>query len=90
MVRKDRRAAKHIEFGNVRIQHPRRNTRAEELLIENVYFVKEKYYNNTVAKVNKKISSLEETVEMDDVKDCLESYCVNIWLERGLDKILCK
>ena len=82
--------AKHVEFGDVRIQHPGRNTHAKELLIENVYFVKEKYYNNTVAKVNRKLASLEELIEMDDVKDCLESYCVNIWFERGLDKVLYK
>lgn len=90
MARKDKRAANHIEFGNVRIQHPERNTRAEELLLENVYYVKEKYYQNTSNKIDKKLETIENVVKLDDVKGCLEEYCYSIWHERGLDKMFCR
>ena len=90
LVRQEKLGVKNIEFGNVLVQNPGRNTRAEELLVENVYYVKERYYNNKVAKIKRKLSSLADILEEGDLKGCLEEYCVNIWFARELDKVLCK
>lgn len=90
LVRQEKLGVKNIEFGNVLVQNPGRNTRAEELLVENVYYVKDRYYNNKVAKIKRKLLSLADVLEEGDLKGCLETYCISIWFERGLDKVLCK
>jgi hypothetical protein len=56
MVRKEKLGAKNIEFGSVKVARPGRNCGAEDvLLVENVFYVKERYYNNKVAKIRKKL-----------------------------------
>ncbi|MGO5072063.1 hypothetical protein [Roseburia faecis] len=89
MVRNEKLGAKNIEFGSVKVIRPGRNRGAEEeLLIEEVYYVKERYYNNKVAKIKKKLLSLAKVVEKDDLIGCLDSYCRNLWKERGLSNVL--
>ncbi len=40
-------AGKNIEYGNVKIQRPGRSGGiVEEVLVESVYYVKEKFYSN--------------------------------------------
>ena len=57
MVRKEKLGAKNIEFGSVKVARPGRNCGAEDvLLVENVFYVKERYYNNKVAKIRKKLA----------------------------------
>lgn len=54
IVRKEKLGAKNIEFGSVKVACPGRNCGAEDvLLVENVFYVKERYYNNKVAKNRK-------------------------------------
>lgn len=87
MVRKEKLGSKNIEFGNVKVTRPGRNSGAEEvLLVENVFYVKERYYNNKVAKIKKKLSSLAKSVEKDDLLGCLDGYCRKLWAERGYMK----
>ena len=84
MARKEKLGAKNIEFGNVKVTRPGRNSGAEEvLLVENVFYVKERYYNNKVAKIRKKLTSLAKAVEKEDLLGCLDGYCRNLWVERG-------
>lgn len=85
MVRKENLGAKNIEFGTVKVTRPGRNSGADEvLLVENVFYVKERYYNNKVAKVRKKLSSLATAVEKEDLLGCLDGYCRKLWMERGV------
>lgn len=80
IAREDRDGEKNIEFGNVHIKHPGRNTAAdEEIFVESVYYVKEKFYNNKVAKIKKKIASLKDKVSMVELEGCLEVYCMKLW-----------
>lgn len=84
MVRKEKLGAKNIEFGSVKVARPGRNCGAEDvLLVENVFYVKERYYNNKVAKIRKKLASLATTVDKDDLLGCLDGYCRKLWHERG-------
>lgn len=84
MARKEKLGAKNIEFGTVKVTRPGRNSGAEEvLLVENVFYVKERYYNNKVAKIRKKLASLATTVEKDDLLGFLDGYCWKLWKERG-------
>lgn len=51
MARKEKLGAKNIEFGTVKVSRPGRNSGVEDvLLVENVFYVKERYYNNKVPK----------------------------------------
>lgn len=45
--------------------------------------VKERYYNNKVAKIRKKLASLSTTVDKEDLLGCLDGYCRKLWTERG-------
>ena len=84
MVRKEKLGAKNIEFGSVKVARPGRSCGAEDvLLVENVFYVKERYYNNKVAKIRKKLASLATTVDKDDLLGCLDGYCRKLWHERG-------
>lgn len=84
MARKEKLGAKNIEFGTVKVTRPGRNSGAEEvLLVENVFYVKERYYNNKVAKIRKKLASLSTTVDKEDLLGCLDGYCRKLWIERG-------
>jgi len=88
MVRSEKLGLKHIEYGSVRVVRPGRNSGAkEELLVENVYFVEDRYYNNKMLKIRKKLAALSKKVDKDDVAGCLEDYCINLWYARGLDKL---
>lgn len=88
LVRKEKLGSKNIEFGNVRIRRPGRDSSAtEELLVEGVYYVKDRYYNNKMAKIRKNLGELAQSLEKDDLVGCLEDYCINIWKERGLNKL---
>lgn len=53
LARADRSGGKNIEYGNVKIQRPGRSGGiVEEVLVESVYYVKEKFYSNKVAKID--------------------------------------
>ena len=55
MAREDRECVKNIEFGNVQIKRPARNSGCEEeIFVESVYYVKEKFYSNKDAKIKRK------------------------------------
>lgn len=83
MAREDKDGDKNIDFGNVQIKRPGRNSGCdEELFVESVYYVKEKFYSNKVAKIKRKLATLKDTVSMSDIEGCLEEYCINIWNER--------
>ncbi len=79
MAREDKDGDKNIEFGDVHIKRPGRNSMVEEVLVESVFYVKEKFYNNKVAKIKKKLASLASKVAMNDIAGSLESYCINMW-----------
>ena len=83
MAREDRDGEKNIEFGNVHVKHPGRNTAADdEIFVESVYYVKEKFYSNTVAKIKKKLAGLAEKISMAEVEGCLENYCMELWKKK--------
>jgi len=83
MAREDKDGDKNIEFGNVRIKRPGRNSACEdEIFVESVYYVKEKFYSNKVAKIKRKLVGLKDKVSMAEVEGCLESYCISLWKER--------
>lgn len=82
MAREDKDGDKNIEFGSVHIKHPGRNTRCEdEILVEEVFFVKEKFYSNKVAKIKKKLAELAGKISISEVEGCLEGYCWKKWRE---------
>lgn len=83
MAREDRDGDKSIEFGNVQIKRPGRNSACEdELLVESVYYVKEKFYSNKMAKIKRRLTLLKDRVSMAEIEGCLESYCMNLWEEK--------
>ncbi|SHK88769.1 hypothetical protein [Hespellia stercorisuis] len=83
MAREDRDGEKNIEFGNVHVKHPGRNTAADdEIFVESVYYVKEKFYSNKVAKIKKKLAGLKDKVSMAEMEGCLEAYCMRLWKEK--------
>lgn len=83
MAREDKDGDKNIDFGNVQIKRPGRNSGCdEELFVESVYYVKEKFYSNKVAKIKRKLATLKDTVSMSDIEGCLEEYCMGLWKER--------
>lgn len=85
LAREDKDGEKNIEFGDVHVGRCGRNSgRAEELFVESVYFVKEKFYNNKVAKIKRKLASLAGQVSMANLEGQLEGYCLNLWKERNI------
>ena len=48
--------------------------------------VKERYYNNKVAKIRKKLASLSTTVDKEDLLGCLDGYCRKLWTESYIQK----
>lgn len=83
MAKEDKDGKKNIEFGNVRIERPGRNKNLnEEVFVESVYYVKEKFYSNKVAKIKKRLAGLKDVISMEDVAGCLEDYCMRLWKER--------
>lgn len=80
MAREDRDGDKNIEFGNVEIKRPGRNSACDdEIFVESVYYVKEKFYSNKVAKIKRKLASLKDKVSMTEIEGSLEAYCINLW-----------
>ena len=83
LARADRSGVKNIEFGNVKIQRPGRSSGiVEEVLVESVYYVKEKFYSNKVAKIKKQLFELSHEMDVDDLKGNLEDYCKELWAKR--------
>lgn len=82
MTREDRDGEKNIVFGNVHVKHPGRNTAADEIFVESVYYVKEKFYSSKVAKIKKKLVGLAQKISMAEVEGCLEAYCMELWKEK--------
>lgn len=83
MAREDKDGDKNIDFGNVQIKRPGRNSGCDkELFVESVYYVKEKFYSNKVAKIKRRLTTLKDTISISDIEGCLEEYCINIWNER--------
>lgn len=83
MAKDDIDGEKNIEFGDVHIKRPGRNSgREEEILVESVYFVKEKFYSNKVAKIKKRLATLSGVISMNDVLGCLEAYCIELWKDK--------
>ena len=83
MAREDKDGDKNIEFGNVQIKRPGRNSGCdEELFVESVYYVKEKFYSNKVAKIKKKLAWLKDKVSMVEIEGCLEAYCMRMWKKK--------
>lgn len=83
LAREDQDGEKNIEYGNVHIKRPGRNSGTfDEVFVESVFYVKEKFYSNKVAKIKKKIAELATKVEMKDLEGCLEEYCIALWNER--------
>ena len=83
MVREDKDGEKNIEFGNVQIKRPCRNSASDdEIFVESVYYVKEKFYSNKVAKIKRKLAGLKDKVSMAEVEGCLEIHCMKLWKER--------
>lgn len=80
MAREDRDGDKNIEFGNVQIKRPGRNSACDdEIFVESVYYVKEKFYSNKVAKIKRKLACLKDKISMPEVEGCLEGYCMELW-----------
>lgn len=80
LAKEERNGEKNIEFGNVHIKRPGRNSGTEdEVFVESVYYVKEKFYSNKVAKIKKKLATLAGKIAMNDVAGCMEAYCNNLW-----------
>jgi len=85
LAKEDRDGEKNIEFGDLHIKRPGRNSGAdEEVFVESVYYVKEKFYSNKVAKIKKKLATLAEKIAMNDVAGCMEDYCNYLWKEKSL------
>lgn len=83
MAREDRDGEKNIEFGDVQIKRPGRNSGIiDEVLVESVYYVKEKFYSNKVAKIKKKLAALGDKILITDIEGCLDNYCMKVWKER--------
>ena len=83
LAKEDKDGKKNIEFGNVKIERPGRNKNLnEEVFVESVYYVKEKFYSNKVAKIKKRLAGLKDAISMEDVVGCLEDYCIRLWKER--------
>lgn len=84
LARADRSGGKNIEYGNVKIQRPGRSGGiVEEVLVESVYYVKEKFYSNKVAKIKKQLLALSHEMDVDDLRGNLEKYCMFLWTERN-------
>lgn len=84
LARADRSGGKNIEYGNVKIQRPGRSGGiVEEVLVESVYYVKEKFYSNKVAKIKKQLLALSYEMDVDDLRGNLEKYCMFLWTERN-------
>lgn len=84
LARADRSGGKNIEYGNVKIQRPGRSGGiVEEVLVESVYYVKEKFYSNKVAKIKKQLFALSHEMHVDDLRGNLEKYCMFLWTERN-------
>ena len=82
MAREDQDGDKNIEFGNVQIKRPGRNSACDdEIFVESVYYVKEKFYSNKVAKIKRKLAWLKDKVSMTEIEGALEAYCINLWKE---------
>lgn len=80
MAREDKDGKKNIKFGNVKIERPGRNKNLnEEVFVESVYYVKEKFYSNKVAKIKKRLAALKDVISMEDVVGCLEAYFIDLW-----------
>lgn len=74
LARADRSGGKNIEYGNVKIQRPGRSGGiVEEVLVESVYYVKEKFYSNKVAKIKKQLLALSHEMDVDDLRGNLEN-----------------
>ena len=67
----------------MKIQRPGRSSGiVEEVLVESVYYVKEKFYSNKVAKIKKQLFELSHEMDVDDLKGNLEDYCKELWAKR--------
>lgn len=85
LAKEDKDGEKNIEFGNVHIKRPGRNSGTEdEVFVESIYYVKEKFYSNKVAKIKKKLATLAGKIALNDVAGCMEEYCIRLWKERYL------
>ncbi len=83
LEKEDRDGENNIEFGDVHIKHPGRDSETEdEVFVESIYYVKEKFYSNKVAKIKKKLATLAGKISMNDVTGCMEEYCEKFWKER--------
>lgn len=86
MAREDRDGVKNIESGNVQIKRPGRNSGCEEeIFVESVYYVKEKFYSNKVAKIRRKLAGINGKLSVLDLRGCLDEYFVQL-LNEGLLK----
>lgn len=84
LAEKDKDGPKNIEFGSVHVKRPgRKYGQDEEIFVESVRYVKEKFYSNKVAKIMKRIAKLSEVMEVKDVKGNLELYCRDLWNARN-------
>jgi len=85
LAEKDKDGPKNIEFGDVHVKRPgRKYGQDEEIFVESVRYVKEKFYSNKVAKIMKKVAKLGEVMEVEDVKGNLELYCRDVWNVRHI------
>ncbi len=88
MTKLDRDGEKNIAFGDIRIQRPGRNSNeSNEILVESVHYVKERFYNNKFAKVKKKFATLEGKVPVDEIRAELKDYCLDLWERKFGDGI---
>ncbi len=80
MTRLDQDGEKNIEFGDVRVKRPGRNSgESNEILVESVHYVKEKFYSNKFAKVKRKFATLADKVSIDEIRAELKGYCLDLW-----------
>ena len=85
MAKEDKDGEKNIKFGELHIKRPGRNSGTEEeIFVESVYYVKEKFYSNKVAKIKKKLAVLSGKTSMNDVAGLMEAYCIHFWKEKYL------
>lgn len=88
LAKRDKNGLKNVVHGRVEVHRPGRNSGlVDVIIVEEAEYVKERFYNNKVAKIRKKLLTLSQMIntdEIDDLECCIKEYCLNLWNEREI------
>ena len=72
-----------ICFGDVKIEHPSRNTKIEDaIIIEKTHYVNAKFVKNRFAKIKRRIAELKGKISYEETFQYLEQCCIEVWNEK--------